>query len=123
MKKLSMLFVINVLFCFLVGCGGTDSKPSAKAISCASSAIEIGENYLSGDTDYSSAHNGIEEIQEELEYIDDLTSDDENYFADQKIQLHIMSLSIDLISDNKESSSESYDKVQEDIDVLKEDIK
>ncbi len=107
---------------FLAACGSSkkDSAPSDKAVSCANKAIETAEKYLSYELDYKAAKEIIDDLQSDMEYVSDLSMEDSNYFPDFNIRSALMGLSIDLIDDNFKSSDETYSKIQDDIDELKD---
>lgn len=106
---------------FLSACGTSkkDSVPSDKAISCANKAIETAEKYLSYELDYKEAAEIIDDLQSDMEYVSDLSMEDSNYFPDFNIRSALMGLSIDLIDDNFKGSDETYSKIQDDIEELK----
>ena len=106
---------------FLSACGTSkkDSVPSDKAISCANKAIETAEKYLSYELDYKEAAEIIDDLQSDMEYVSDLSMEDSNYFPDFNIRSALMGLSIHLIDDNFKGSDETYSKIQDDIEELK----
>lgn len=123
MKKIISTIAIGLCILTMFGCGKSSITASAKALNCATNAVDVAESYLSGKTDYSSAKDSIDNILSDLEYLDDQSTDDENYTADSRIKMHIFGLSIDLVTDNFKNNNESYDKVQDDIDEIKSDLK
>lgn len=122
MKKTLSLF-ITIIALSLIGCGSNSTPASNKAISCAKEAIEIAESYLSYDIDYEEAIESLDELYEDMEYVSDMSRDDEHYYGDFRIQCDLLVLSSALLSDNYYSSDETYDKIQEIIGNLKESIK
>lgn len=122
MKKFLSLFTIIIAFS-LVACGKDNTPASDKAISCAKEAIEIAEGYLAYDIDYKEASEQLDELYEDMEYVSDMPREDEHYHGDFGIQCDLLALSSALISDNYDSSDETYDKIQEIIGNLKESIK
>ena len=122
MKKCVSIFLI-VIILSLTACGGDEPTASSKAVSCAKEAIEIAEGYLAYDIDYKEASEQLDELYEDMEYVSDMSHEDEHYHGDFGIQCDLLALSSALISDNYDSSDETYDKIQEIIGNLKESIK
>lgn len=121
MKKLLSLFTI-LLALSLTACSEDHTPASPKAIACAKEAVEIAEDYLSYDIDYQKASERLDELREDMAYVSDMSKDDEHYYGDFAIQCDLLSLSSALVSDNHKSTNETYDKIQEIIDGIKEDI-
>lgn len=121
MKKCVSIFLI-VIILSLTACGGDEPTASNKAVSCAKEAIEIAEGYLAYDIDYKEASERLDELQEDMEYVSEMSNDEEHYYADFSIRTNLLGLSTALISDNHKSSDETYDKIQEIIDELQECI-
>ncbi|MGN0321277.1 MAG: hypothetical protein ACI4D1_10215 [Lachnospira sp.] len=121
MKKCFPIFLF-VIILLLTACGNDGPKASNKAISCAKEAVEIAEGYLSYDIDYDEANERLNELREDMEYVSEMSKDDEHYSADFSIQINLLGLSTALVSDNYKSSDETYDKIQEIIDELQEYI-
>ena len=94
--------------------------PSDKAVSCANKAIETAEKYLSYALDYKEATEIINDLQSDMEYVSVLSMEASNYFPDFNIRSVLMRLSIDLIDDNFKGSDETYSKIQDDIEELKD---
>ena len=116
---------IFILLCFIMlflsACGSSkkDNLPSDKAVSCTNKAIETAEKYLSYEFDYKEARGILDDLQSDMEYVSDLSTEDPNYFPDFNIRSALMSLSIDLTDDNFKGSDETYSKIQDDIEELK----
>lgn len=122
MKRYLSLFII-VIALSLTGCGGSSTPASDKAIACAKEAIEVAESYLAYDIDYDEARERIDELKEDMEYVDDMSREDENYRGDYGIQFDISMLSFAIMQDEHNGSNETYQDVQEKIEDLKESIK
>lgn len=118
-KYIFILLCFIMLFLSACGTSKKDSVPSDKAISCANKAIETAEKYLSYELDYKEAAEIIDDLQSDMEYVSDLSMEDSNYFPDFNIRSALMGLSIDLIDDNFKGSDETYSKIQDDIEELK----
>lgn len=120
MKKYIFILLCFIML-FLSACGSSkkDNLPSDKAVSCANKAIETAEKYLSYEFDYKEAKEIIDDLQSDMEYVSDLSTEDPNYFPDFNIRSALMSLSIDLTDDNFKGSDETYSKIQDDIEELK----
>ena len=113
--------ILLILISF--SCSYNNNKASSKAISCAERAISIGQEYLSGSLDYKKANASINKLQEDMKYVKELSSSDENYTADSCISLEIITLDLSIFNDNFNNTSESYDNVQKSIDALKSSLK
>lgn len=122
MKKIISVFLL-VIALSLTACGDTKKQASEKAMACAKEAIEIAEGYLAYDIDYKNASKRLDELQEDMGYVSEMSHDEEHYYADFSIRSKLLGLSTALTSDNYKSSDETYDKIQEIIDELKESIK
>lgn len=119
MKKIMVLLaVIMMMTITLVACG---SKASDKAISVAERAVEIADEYLDNEITYSEASEEIDELEEDMEYVDNLDHDAENTVADFGISADLLSLSVSMTIDNYKSTSDSYDKVLEARNKLADD--
>ncbi len=120
MKKYIFILLCFIML-FLSACGSSkkDNLPSDKAVSCANKAIETAEKYLSYEFDYKEAKEIIDDLQSDMEYVSDLSTEDPNYFPDFNIRSALMGLSIDLTDDNFKGSDETYSKIQDDIEELK----
>lgn len=122
MKKICLL-VATSLILSLSACSDDGIKASDKAISCANAAVRIAEQYLDHDIDYSEASEKMNELYADMEYVDSMSREDENYLADFFISSDIFCLSSSITTDNYKNSPESYDGVRENIETLKESIK
>lgn len=121
MNKYASIFLI-VIILSLTACGNDEPKASNKAVSCANEAIEIAEGYLAYDIDYKEASERLDALREDMEYVSEMSQDEEHYYADFSINSKLLGLSTALTSDNYKSSDETYDKIQEIIDELQEYI-
>lgn len=81
-KAISILLTIAILFT-VSGCSGT--KASDKAVSVAKKAVEVVDDYLDGKITYKSASEKIDDLYNEMAYVDDLAQDDENKVYDFSI--------------------------------------
>ena len=118
-KYIFILLCFTMLFLAACGSSKKDSVPSDIAVSCSNKAIETAEKYLSYELDYKEAKEIIDDLQSDMEYVSDLSTEDPNYFPDSNIHTAIMGLSIHLIDDNFKGSDETYSKIQDDIEELK----
>lgn len=124
MKKrtvILLLFLVSALL--MAACNDSNLKPSKKAVSCAKSAIEVANQYLDRELDYIGAIDQLGKLLDDMEYVDDLSDDDENKAADFAIQCDILILITSITTDNLENDSDSYSDVEEAIGSLKKDIK
>ncbi len=112
MKKTKFMLLFLVISLLLAGCGG-GSKASAKAVSVAKSAVEVADDYLDGRLSYSQADAKLDQLKEEMAYVDDLKQGDENKASDFSISVSITLLSTDIFHDSVNKTSESYNKVIE----------
>lgn len=119
--KKSIFILLCSIILFSVACGSSkkESSPSDKAVSCANKAIETAEKYLSYDIGYKEATEIIDALRADMEYVSELSTEESNYFPDFNIRSALMGLSIDLTDDNFKGSDETYSKIQDDIEELK----
>lgn len=122
MKKITLsLCILTVLF-LLTACG---TNASDKAVSVAKSAIEIADKYLDNESTYSEVSEAIDDLKEDMEYVDDMPEDtaDEmkQHTADFSISVDLTVLSLSIWTDNYDNTSETYDKVLEARNKLAED--
>lgn len=113
-----LVTVLSVLFA-LSGCSST--KASDKAVSIAKQAIEAVDDYLDGKITYDSVSAKIDDLCNEMAYVDDLDRDDEHKAADYSISVSISTLPSDLLWDNYHNDDESYAKVVETRNELAEE--
>lgn len=122
MKKIMVLLVVIMLTITLAACG---TNASDKAVSVAKSAIEIADKYLDNEISYSEASEAIDELEEDMEYVDDMPEDtaDETkqHTADFSISVDLTVLSLSFFNDNYDNTSETYDKVIEARNKLADD--
>jgi len=124
MKKRTVLLILFLVSALLVAaCNDNNLKPSKKAVSCAKSAIEVANQYLDRELDYTGTIDQLEELLDDMEYVDDLSDDDENKVADFSIQSNILILSTSITRDNHENDRDSFSDVEKAISSLKKDIK
>lgn len=116
MKK--WVFCITALLLLLSGCGSDEPKASAKAISCGEAALEISQQYIDREIEYSEIYEELEELSSEFDYIHDLTIEDSNKSPDTIILSSIHGVQLCLMEDHSESSATSYDELLESIDDL-----
>lgn len=119
MKKLLVLLLILIFVPFTIT--ACCKKASDKAITVAKSAVDIADGYLDYEITYSEASNAIDELQEDMEYVDNLAQNDKNKAKDFGISTDLLSLSSSLLIDDYQDTSESYDKVVEARNRLAED--
>jgi hypothetical protein len=103
----------------LVACSSNSNAASSKAKSCADKANETAEKYLSYEIDYKETKEIIDELKDDMGYVDDLSHDASNYYPDFYISLYLANLSHDLYFDDLYGTDETYSKIQEDIQSLK----
>lgn len=111
----------------LASCG-TGPIASDRAISRAQNAVEVAENYISGDLGGEDASGQMEEIKEELAYASEYTaeerSEDSQKNADYYLYADISFLETSIILDyGSRGDAESFEKVKECTDNLRDDIK
>lgn len=119
-KYVFILLCFNMLFLSACGTSKKDSIPSDKAVSCANKAIETAEKYLSYEIDYEEANAILSDLYSDMEYTDNLSMEDSNYFPDRNVRATIMGLSIHLIDDNYNGSDKTYSDIQDKIERLKD---
>lgn len=124
-KKIFITALVMLLF--LSGCGHQQIA-SDKAIMLGKKAIEVGEAYLNGDLDGTSAQNDLDEILDKLSYADNYTSeekrDDKQKNADYYIHFYVFSLNARIFFDSaRYSDAETFDSVKEAVEDLKQTVK
>lgn len=122
MKKIISVFLL-VIALSLTACGGSEQRASKKAIACANEAIEVAEAYLAYDIDYDEASERMDELKEDMEYVSNMSREDEHYMGDFLIECDIVALSSSIAVDNSSSTDKTYESIQEHIEKLKEAIK
>lgn len=122
-RKVLALCLAIALTILLVGCGAdSKSKASQKAISCGSAVLQICEDYSNHTITAKEACDKVNEILDEMKYVSELTSDDDNKVPDLSVQVAISSIAIDLITEVHTPTDKSYDKLLEDVETLKNKI-
>lgn len=123
MKKNKLVIMCSSLLLvslISIGCGKTKYNASDKALSCAQQAIDVANDYLSGDVSYDRALKKLDSLSTDMNYVTDENDveNNEHHFDDFNINTCILGLSIDITHDNYENDSESYDKILDDIKDL-----
>lgn len=112
MKKIKFITIICIsviITVVIAGCGG--SKASDKAVSVGKRAIEVVDEYLDGQVSYSAADIQLDELKEQMSYVDDLEHGAKNKATDFSISTSITLISSDMFQDSYKSTSETYDKL------------
>lgn len=118
---LSGILVIVVLVIALSGCSGS-TKASDKAISIGKQAVSVVDDYLDGKLTYDEADEKLDGLKSDMQYVDDLPQDDEHKAADFGISTDITLISHDLLIDNVDNTSESYDELVDRRNALAEEV-
>ncbi|MCD8206887.1 MAG: hypothetical protein LUD72_03010 [Bacteroidales bacterium] len=97
-------------------CGSTESaSATAKGISVAQQAIDAIDGYLDGKTSGDSARDKLDELTDEMDYVDDLPRDtaqeEEHYAADWSIRLDLTGAVSQILLDQYNGDNESFDKI------------
>lgn len=125
MKKSKLIVMYSsllLLFLIFVGCGKKEHNASQKALSCAQQAIDVANDYLSGDISYDRASRKLDSLSTDMHYVSDESDieTNEHHFDDSSIYVCILSLRNDITYDNYKNDSESYDEISDDIKTLEE---
>lgn len=125
-KKTAVLCCALVATVLLVGGCSKSIDASDKAVSIAKQAIEVVDQYLDGGVDGSEASDKLDELKEEMEYVDDMptgTSEEKRrHTADSSIATDIFILSTDIVLDKHNADADSYDKLVDKRNELAEEI-
>jgi len=113
----SIIFIISTF----VGCSA-NIKASDKAISVGKQAIAVADDYLDGSLTYNAASDKLDDLKEQMKYVDDLKQGDENKAADFSVSSGITILSSAIFSDSIGSSDDTYNKIVEARNSLAEKI-
>lgn len=120
MKKIISLSLVALLVFSLTACG--DPKVSKKAISCGTKALEVADDYIDETIDANKAREKLDELKSEMEYVDDMSQDDENKAGDFSVQSGLSVLSSAILNDSITDDDKSYLKVKDARDNLAKDI-
>lgn len=109
MKIKSMFAALIALVVFV--CCGCDSepKPSDKAISIAKQAVSVADRYLDGGLSQGEAKDLIDDLYDDMAYVDDLADDDPHKNQDLYVSIDVLSLSTRILLD--ENDSKSFDGI------------
>lgn len=116
MKKTIPLLVMAFCILFLSACGRADV--SDKALSCGEKALGIADAYLNKNIDASTAREKLDELHEEMKYVDEMSHDNRYKAGDFSVSVCILSLSNSILIDGYEGDNETYENVKEDRDNL-----
>lgn len=106
----SGILVILALAIILSGCSG-GTKASNKAVSVGKQAVSVADDYLDGKLTYDEADEKLDELSDEMDYVDDMKQGDKNKAADFSIQANIVRLSSGIFNDSISGTDETYDSV------------
>ena len=119
-----MLAMLSMM-ALITSCGSPIA--SDKALSVANQVVQVTEDYLDGNKDGDNAYEQIQKLYHDFDYVDDYTYDDKKddaqKDADYNIQLKISYLQTSMLIDSVSSTPDTFDKLQADLDKLKESIK
>lgn len=125
-KKTAVLCCTLAVTALLAGGCSKSVDASDKAVSVAKQAIEVVDQYLDGETDGSEASDKLDELKEEMEYVDDMptgTSEEKRrHTADSSIAADIFILSTDIVLDKHDADADSYDELVDKRNELAEKI-
>ncbi len=118
MKRLKRLAVAALCASMLLACacGSTKStSATAKGVSVAQQAIDAIDGYLDGKTSSDSARDKLDELKDEMDYVDDLPRDtvqeEQQYAADWSIKLDLTTAGSRILLDSYDGDNESFDEV------------
>lgn len=89
-KTVSLILAVVMLAGMLTGCNSVNA--SEEAVSIGMNAISVADRYLDGSMDADDAIKKLDDLYDRMEYVDDLTPDDEYYHYDFGVRAHISSL-------------------------------
>ena len=123
MRKRKWICYILISVTLLCSCG-KEPIASNKAITYAKKAIEIGEDYLSGELPAADARSQLDDIEDEMSYAKDYEAgeylSDDTESADHYLGRGISVVNLYIGIDSTSKNAESYDKLKEYVDQLKE---
>lgn len=99
------------------------NKASQKAISIGKQAVDIADNYLDGELSYLTACDKLDELNQKMDYVDNLKHEDKNKAADFGISGDILILSTEILSDGSANTSDTYKSVIEARNTLASHVK
>ena len=91
-RAVALILVMAAMIAALAGCG-TKSRASEEAISAGQNAIAVVDRYLDGIVDADEAVKKLDSLCRKMDYLDDMTSEDDHFYADHLIKGRISSLS------------------------------
>ena len=123
-KWICYILISAVLLC---SCGKDQTENTAtasnKAITYSQKAMEIGEDYLSGELSANDARSQLYDIEVEMSYAKDYEANefisDSTKAADHYLALNISDINLYITLDSSSKDAESFDKVQAAVDKLK----
>lgn len=99
----------------LASCGSSSTNASDKAVSIAQQAIDITDDYLDGNASYDYVIDTIEELRDEMDYVDDMPEDTaeevRQHTADYSIRSALTILKSDITDDHYDGDNETYDDI------------
>lgn len=127
MRKKTAVLCCALVATVLLASGCSKSiDASDKAVSIAKQAIEVVDQYLDGGVDGSEASDKLDELKEEMEYVDDMptgtSKEKRRHTADSSIATDIFILSTDIVLDKHNADADSYDKLVDKRNELAEEI-
>ena len=108
-RKIVALVLALVLVTGLVACSGR--KASDKAISVGKEALEVVDGYLDRKISSADAREKLDSLKTDMEYVNDLSSDDKNKIPDFFVQSDLLILSSSILTDGLSGTDETYAKV------------
>ncbi|MCD8328836.1 MAG: hypothetical protein LUC25_07070 [Ruminococcus sp.] len=125
MKKFLVPIVCILSLLFFTACSENETNASEKAISIATRAVNVADQYLDGTLDGETAYDLIDGYYDDMSYVDSMSqnTDEERkqHTADFCIQIDVSSLASDVLGDRIYGDSESYNNVIESRNNLAED--
>lgn len=118
------LLAAALCFVFTIGLFGCSEKTNAsdKALSVGKQAISIVDEYLDGTATYEEAYEKLSELQEEMDYVDDMDRENEHRVDDFLISSDLIMLSHRLLMDYYDGTDETYNDIIEQRNDLAEEI-
>ena len=98
LKRIALFTLAVVMLLSLAACGG--AKGSEDAISIGKNAISVADRYLDGNMTADAARDKLEDLLDRMDYLDDMSAEDEWYYEDHLIRSYISSLDTYILIDD-----------------------
>lgn len=127
MERKDKLCIAIFSLCVILSACGHEPTASAKAITNSKNAMNVGQEYLDGSMTADDAVDSLNDILSNLEYASNYSMDerdaDPKKHADYDLYTYVFFLNNSILIDRGiTGDAETFDKVQDNLDQLKEKI-